>query len=378
MTDTKDNQGERLERLLQRWGADEAVRRAQPPETPPAPAIAERRAGGRSALRVVLRWAPLAAAAMVLAAAVAVVYLPGGRAKRSSMRAEPSRRPPRADQGPQVPRAPGGEAEVVASLRKQVQDLRSRLSAAEDKAAEIPSLAGQIARLQSVIDQRDRAHAEEVGGWEKALAKQQKTRQVQADALAAAKQRIVELEVAERLGRASAAEAARAKSQVEDLRRRLAAAAEELARRRKAVEVAEAELLAARQETQKLKVRHREIVDSFRRTYLASVAPGQSGLTARKTAVRARQMIDRLANLSDDVRGEPTRRLLDRLEAVLTRLELMDTTRPGSLDSFQRLLDQGGLAGEIDAALSAPGQTEDVQNWLFEAKLILTGAPDAG
>jgi hypothetical protein len=89
-------------------------------------------------------------------------------------------------------------------------------------------------------------------------------------------------------------------------------------------------------------------------------------------------MIQRLAGLSGEVKSDQMRQLLDRVEAVLTRLDLMDADQPDSRESFYRLVGQGNLEGRIDEALAAPAQAGDVTNWLFEAKLILMGGPNAG
>jgi chromosome segregation ATPase len=244
--------------------------------------------------------------------------------------------------------------------------------------AELSGLTAEIDKLQGRLEQLRQEHAAKAARLEAATAKARKALKEQADQLDVTKLRITELETARRELQTAAAEGAEAKKQAADLKQRLAAAGQELTRRRKAEEAAEAKLAETRQESQRLELRHREIVEAFQRTYLASVAPGQSGLEARKTAVRARQMIQRLASLSGEVKSDQTRQVLDRLEAVLTRLDLMNANRPDSGESFRRLVSQGDLERQIDAALAAPGQAEDVKNWLFEAKLILMGGSNAG
>jgi chromosome segregation ATPase len=270
------------------------------------------------------------------------------------------------------------DAQRVRTLAKESADLREQLAVANAKVAELSGLTAEIDKLQGRLDQLRQEHAAKAAGLEAATAEERKARQEQAKQLDAAKLRVAELETAQRVLQTASAEGAEAKKQAADLKQRLAAAGEELTRRRKAEEAAEAKLAETRQESQRLELRHREIVEAFQRMYLASVAPGQSGLEARKTAVRARQMIQRLASLSGEVKSDRTRQLLDRLEAVLTRLDLMNADRPDSRESFSRLVIQGDLERQIDAALAAPGQAEDVKNWLFEAKLILMGGSNAG
>ena len=373
MTDKPDNQTDRIERLLQRWGADEAQRSANPPAMP---RLDGSQAGKASAARHVLRWAPLAAAAVLLAASGVVLFMGTIVGSRISPMAPLANREP----GDLAVPGPVTESDLqrVRSLVKESADLREQLAVANAKVAELSGLASEIAKLQGQIEQLRQEQTTKAARLEAAATEARKALKEQTDQLDVTRLRITELESAQRVLQTAAAEGAEAKKQAADLKQRLAAAAEELTRRRKAEEAAEVKLAEARQEAQRLELRHREIVEAFQRTYLASVAPGQSGLEARKTAVRARQMIQRLASLSGEVKSDQTRQVLDRLEAVLTRLDLMNANRPDSRESFSRLVTQGDLERQIDAALAAPGQAEDVKNWLFEAKLILMGGPNAG
>ncbi len=373
MTDKPDNQTDRIERLLQQWGADEAGRNVNPPAMPRLDGTT---AGKVSAARRVLRWAPLAAAAVLLAASGVVLYMDSmagrtrgaveqrvGGAVGGLAATQPTSQP---------------DAHRIRTLEEEVAGLREQLAGANAKVAKQAGLAIEIANLRGRLERMGQEQAAKTSELASALAGERKARQEQVGKLDTARLRITELETTQQVLQTAAAEGAEAKKQAADLKQRLAAAGEELTRRRKAEEAADAKLAAARQESQRLELRHREIVEAFQRTYLASVAPGQSGLEARKTAVRARQMIQRLASLSGEVKSDQTRQVLDRLEAVLTRLDLMNANRPGSGESFRRLVSQGDLERQIDAALAAPGQAEDVKNWLFEAKLILMGGPNAG
>lgn len=383
MNEQKDNPGDRIEHLLQRWGAEEAIDQAHPPDMP---SLDSREARRPAALHAVMRWGAIATAAMILITAVAVVYLPGSGLDGAPPYAPAGESSPQtvgtpeaAPQSPPGATPPGRAAtEAKATVNKELQDLRRRLADAEQRAEKMAGLAGQVRKLQDRIAQMQRDHAKKVGDLEAALADERKARQRDANSLVAAKRRVKELEASERAIEASNARLAASRKEAENLRQRLQAAVGELARIRSAEQEAAQALARARREMQQLKLGHLQVVESFRRTYLASLAPGQSGLSARKTAARSRQMIDRLANLSTTVRNQQTRQLLARLEAVLTRLELMNTDSADSQYSFQRLVAQNDLAGLIDAALSAPGEPEPVRNWLFEAKLILTGGPDAG
>jgi hypothetical protein len=158
----------------------------------------------------------------------------------------------------------------------------------------------------------------------------------------------------------------------------LTAAAGELQRVHAQEQKAEADSATARQQAAAIQARHAEVVAAFQRTYLASIAPGEEGLQARKTAARVRHMIDRCAALSAASGDQSTRALLARLEAVLTRLDLLNPDRPGAGEGFWKLVGRDDLQRQIDQALSAGGQPSDVRNWLFEAKLILSGESNAG
>lgn len=374
MTEKSDNQTDRLERMLRKWGADEAERNAVPPAM-----------GGRegeparstSTMRHVLRWAPLAAAAMLLAASGVVLYM-GGHMQEPASLDRAAKEPPAPGMPNTAPPGVQPEDDRIRKLEQEAGDLRRQIEVANAKVAELTGLAVDAGKLRGQLDEFRKQHEADVVRLTAAAKAEQRKALDQAGKLEAATLKIAELEVGRRVLQATAGEAGVAKEQVADLRKRLTAAANELTRRRKAEEAAEAKLAEARLESKRMAMRHREIVDAFQRTYLASVAPGQTGLEARKTAVRTRQMLDRLAKLSGDVSSDGTRQLLDRLEAVLTRLDLVDAGRAGDAQSFSRLLGQGDLERQIDSALAAPGQAEDLKNWLFEAKLILLGGANAG
>lgn len=378
MTDKPKNQTDRLERMLRQWGADEAGRNASPPAMPALDGAGR----SKSRMQGLLRWAPLAAAAILLAASGVVLYV--------SSLSERSQKPGDVVGERKAPPAMASTAPVgrptdddrIVELEKQAADLRGQIEAANARLAELPGIAAEAGRLRAQIDDLRKRHEAEVTRLTAASEARQlqarKEAQKQAGLIKLAELKIAELETARRVLQAAADEGALAKEQVAALHKRLAAAGEELTRRRTAIDAVEAKLAESKGEFQRMAIRQREIVAAFQRTYLASVAPGQTGLEARKTAVRARQMLDRLTKLSGEGRSENTRQLLDRLEAVLTRLDLINADRAADTQSFSRLLGQGDLQRQIDDALAAPDQVADVKNWLFEAKLILMGATNAG
>jgi len=378
MTDKPKNQPDRLERMLRQWGADEAGRTTV---TPAMPAF-DGAGLSKSRMRTVLRWAPLAAAAILLAASCVVLYVGSlpGRVREPAVVDGASKVPPAT--ASTVPSSRPADDDRILELEKQAADLRGQIATASTRIAELTGVAADAGKLRTQLDELRKQYETGLAKWTAALDVQRKEALAevgkQAGRIKAAELKIAELETARRVLKTAADEGDLAKEQVSDLRKRLVAAGDELTRRRKTVEAVEVKLAKANGESQRMAVRQQEIIDAFQRTYLASVAPGQSGIEARKTAIRARQMLDRLAKLSGDVRSDNTRQLLDRLEAVLTRLDLINADRAGDAQSFSRLLGQGDLQQQIDDALGAPGQAAEVKNWLFEAKLILMGEPNAG
>jgi hypothetical protein len=136
-----------------------------------------------------------------------------------------------------------------------------------------------------------------------------------------------------------------------------------------------------------LKARQAAVVGSFQQAYLhaaagaadpalaeRAAAAGEWPLGVRQAAARNAQMLQRLARLRPTVRGGPVGALLDRLEVVLTRLDLMDVFDAGQARSFAALLEGGRLVALIDEALYASGQEPELLAWLLEARLILAGA----
>jgi chromosome segregation protein len=322
----------------------------------------------------VLRWASLAAAAVVVIGACGLYlaatnesFAPLARMIGFSGDTLPEQR------------------QEIGRLRKQAADWQTRGEAAEKQAAELADLPRKLADLQARFDANSASHAETV----RKIAADAKARQAEAALLGQAKADLeTKLHAAdEKLAAAAqdakalaetAAEVTKARADLAAVRTRLTAAAAELQRVHTQQQKAESESVTARQQVAAIQARHAEVVAAFQRTYLASTAPGEQGLQARKTAARVRHMIDRCAALSAASGDQSTRALLARLEAVLTRLDLLNPDRPGAGEGFWKLIGRDELQRQIDQALSAGGQSQDVRNWLFEAKLILSGENNAG
>jgi len=360
MNDEPNNTNERLERLLRAWGAEEAERTAQAPAAfvPPS-------AGRPRALTIVLRWLPAAAAAVLLVAAAAF-YRAGLQAPRegttAGLRPSTSR-----------PTTAADDAELR-RLRRELDVARTQLAERDRRLDGLAGLPGQLTDLQEQLQR----HEGEAKKLQADLRAATKAKGDMANQLAAAETRLTVLEGEKKALAATAAELPKAQSRLADVQDRLAAAAREVEAARKRDEQVVAELAAARQEAQRLAARHEAAMAAFQRTYLAMAAPGEGGLAARKTAVKSRRMLERLAEMPTDAESEPTRRVLARLEVVLTRLELLDAGRADAEGAFAKLLGGGELDRQIDDALVSGGASPPVRTWLFEARLILTGAGHAG
>ncbi len=371
MSDSTDQPEERLERMLRRWGSEEAAEREALRAAPSglwrgAPA-------GGSILRA------MGVAAGILMGVGALLFLgihlgrQGARSRLESLRAKADAR----------------EQEVQGQLR----DVRGELGEAErlrrDAETALFDWKRQHARLQeehtAVLARLERALAatrpapptrpafppgerEKLQGQVQVLTLALK----QAEAkLAAAKEELKDVRGELATART---EITRSSGQISDLRKRLAAATAELGRLGEAHKRAVADARQVAGEVAALKAQRSALLLSFQRLYLAAVAPGQEGWPARQIAARTAELAQHLAALRGRARSPDAVRLLERLEVVFTRLDLLDAQDPAAVQSFEALLVQSGLAGEIDRLLSSGTETLEVRASLLEARLILTGA----
>ncbi len=361
--DNLDAANEKLEPLLRQWGGDEASRTA---DVPPAPAPPGR-AGG--ALTPVLRWAPLAAAAVLLVAA-AWLYVESLRNARLPGPA------PIIEEIPIVATRP--DQEQIDRLKNQAAELRRQLAESETRLAALAKLPEKLKALEELRESDRVLHLAEVKKLNVGLEATTKARDDLGGKVAAAEQRIAALEKEKQALQPAGDELAKVKTQLSDLQKRLAAATEELARSRKEHDAAIAAAKEANRQADRWNTRQQELILAFQQTYLASAAPGSEGLAARKTAARAREVVGRIPEILPDVRSDSTRQLIHRLEVVLIRLELLDTARVGAENTFLKLLAAGDFPKQIDEALQSGGEPQRVRTWLLEAKLILMGAGHVG
>ena len=369
MSDEPDNSNQRLEGMLRKWGAAEALRTTEVGAAPAPPLP-----GRRDVSNLVLRWAPLAAAAVLLIAAVAFfIATEKGPGVAVAPRIE--------DMGPGGPGPTTVSAAKAlqrlrdenAEMRKQLDRQQRQLAAMGELQDKLKTIEGDLTKARSDLESeraRHRTDVQELMASVKARQKDLGELKGKVDSLG---KRVDAAEKARDAALAAAKELPAVKVQLAAVENRLAAAADELTRVRKLQVAAEKAAEKNRQELALAKAREQQMLSAFRGPYLATAAPGEEGLRAAQVTAGSRRMLARCAELRGDVRSETTRLLLDKLEVVLTRLDLLDTSDAVAAESFLKLIAAGDLPGQIDAAMGADAETRGVRSWLFEARLILMG-----
>jgi len=382
MSEQPRSPNRRLEGMLRQWGAEEAARQ-QGPSRP-------LRTAGRTgrAVWTVMRWSAVAATVLILSSVVVMVLGP--------WLSHIGRRPAVATTGPTRP----GQ---IRDLQDQLAAARSALAEAKTQLARTqPGLDGAAAQLSSVRKELEVAKsllALEISKQRLAEAKSadlDKQLADQAKAIEEAKQQVVaagealkqkdallkglkdDLDRRKQFDELVSSELKKFRTRHSDILARLTVANSELSRLSKMHEQA----LAGRREVEndlaKMKAEHARILANVQRLYLSAAAAEEQGWAARRLAARQNRLLARCASLRPTVRGASPGRLVDRLEALLTRLELLDTDNPGAVRSFAAQAGAANWAGQIDGVLSAGTQPPAVQAWLLEARLLLAGGRGAG
>jgi len=305
----RNNSNGRLERMLREWGAEQAARQAP---APPAVAAAPR----RNVVAVIGRWAPLAAAAVLLIAAAGLY--------RASLRHD-GHEMAESDQAPVLPLTREDTAPAPSQQADQARAAEKADAALADLLAELESA------REALMTERQRS-TDELAGLRQRLA--------DADSEMARMRRMYDLERQERLRQASLvgqADSARARAQ----------------------EMATAALPSADVAT----------------LYLAIAAPGQTGMSAVKAAAQARQLAGRCLALRERTEDEYGVRLLDRLEVVFTRLEMLDVTDDRAVAAFAALTRTGQMRELLAQAAGQPGN-DDRRQFLLEVRLIFQAVDD--
>lgn len=367
MNDASETKDARRERLLRWWGAEQAAFEVV---APPAPVAARTK---RSRVVGVIAWFSTVAAAGLLLAAGIFHFAPDFAARE----AQPG--PVARDAAPAGRGAmPGRPLPSSAPMAAKAPPV----TRVDPGAADDAGLAAAAARADEAERQlaflRKTQHGQRAANQEltRKLKEADRKRTESERQMARTKNQFdaVRTELATVTG-------ARDKlaGEMEGFRKRLTASAGQLEQLRENYERALASGKKARSESLILKAQHDGLLGDLQRTYLALAGGGLEGLAARKIAVQRANMLRRCGQLRLKVKDTATRRLLDQLEVVLTRLLLL---RPGdekAASAFAELLKGGNLIRQIDQALSAAAAADAVaRTLLLEARLILTGADHVG
>jgi len=364
MSEQRDNQ-DRLEGMLRRWGADEAARQvpAGPMPDPDEIEVASRRSAGSA-----WRWVPLAAAAGLLVGA-AGIFLASGQWLGSA-----------GGRGDSDPKATGGLKADADRLRLLNQELKDEL----DKAI--------LARAQSrqlAMDESNKAGelAKEVERLKKDGGTAQKDLQTQFEKLQEdLKAKEKEFAEANDILTAVKKDRSRLITVVKDLsesqgklemtEKRLAAATEEMGRVRKMYDEAEASKQKTQLEFSALTIQRAALLLDVQRVYLGE--GGAESLRGRQEVARGNKLLQRCAELRKGAEAEPARKLLDRLEAVLLRLDMLEPGELSASASFATLVREGDVIDQIDKALASGTTGTKMRSWLLEVRCVLVGADRVG
>jgi len=359
MNEQTDHDDERVEQMLRRWGADEAARRVQPGAAPIPSAKRPRH-------RPTRRRAPLAAAAGLLLALAAGGGLLVSRSNLTR-------------QTQALTDAQADAQRLAAQLAQARRDLdaaRAAASAAGDKA-----VAQASRHLADVKRLRDDFRARQVLSAEKAAKAAGRLKRLEADLAAAGEElKKAKTDLAKAKTQLAAALAAGTKPNAElaRLRQRLAAANTELTRLGKQNRQA---ILAQRKAANDLilfRATQRVAVGDYRRAYLSAAARGRTGLAACQAASANTRMLARCAELRPSIQKPATRKLFDRIEVLLTRLDLIDPDGLNAAADLVKIIRDSDVLAKIDAAAAIGVEGVEVRQWLIEAGAILAGVQRVG
>ena len=364
---------DRLEKLLRGWGAAEAIRQREAgPSTKPS-----RRKPG--AVWTIMRTTAVAAA--LLMAVGVCVFIGRNLGPRPRREEEP---------------ATAAAAAAAAAAQARIAELQTQLAAAREQLDQVSNTLRQLAEKNT---KAAREHARELERLNDELARHRGTSaqlaklqeeitglkaamEAERNKAAAAAKELSQLRITLRRAQEEAALAKTSQAKKEealvDLRRRLAAAANELARLGKAHRQVLAQSQKADEQLAMIKVRQGIMLATFERMYLATAAGGQDNWRARQTAARTAKLLGRYGEIRPQVKSPPTAQLVEKLEVILIRLDLLNPGDAVAVNSFADLVAGSGLTRQIDEVLTGGEESPQVQGWLLEARLIIMGANRVG
>ena len=370
MTEMPDNTEQRLEALLRQWGADEAGRVAKTHLATTQP-VRPPRSG------TILRWAPVAAAAMLLIAGGAVFLVwrmdrpetAPDAASRAPLMARPTSAPSAADTQAQIHK-------IIAEnlkLSSDRDDLKALLLQADGKRVaaikaheeQMAALGEQAEKDKGRIGASLRDTADKLNKVDLALKAKKKELD---DATGRRDKALADLKASDQKAGRLETKVNQLTQQHVDLKTEYAAAVKTLA---EANEKMGTDLAAAKRLNEQTRV-------EFQRLYLAAGAPGLTGLAARQTTARRMKLMARGAALRRQCNDERVKGLLDRIDIALTRLDMLNVDDPPAVKRFTDAVAAAGLATRIDDTLALGTTQPGLKTWLRETRMIFTGVGGVG
>ncbi|MFB3891345.1 MAG: hypothetical protein ACE15C_04900 [Phycisphaerae bacterium] len=369
MSAEQDNQDKRLEGMLRRWGAQESRIKANDLDLAPPSAPA-----ARPVLRMAYQWGALAAGIILMIGAILVVVLGGSNAQPSRSYVAPA--PPTTERS--TSDTDRKYAEALAALESAQTALKESKDRFDDLDRQYRAALEHAKELQSAVDKRG----------EELAAEQRKAKEF-SDAVKTAQEKLADFR------RQSEADQKALQDKYDGLAKdktavdaKLLSAVQELGRARKMTDEATAAAQKATGELAFLKAQQDAVFNDVQRAFLAAAITAggakaipdeaDTSIQARQAAARQHKLAERCASARSIARSIDARRLLDKLEAVLTRLDMIDVHNAGALRSFVGLLADGQIVGQIDKVLAGTEEGVTVRAILLEARFVLAGAQRAG
>jgi len=129
-----------------------------------------------------------------------------------------------------------------------------------------------------------------------------------------------------------------------------------------------------RQDLELLQIRCAVMQADFERAYLQAHGGGKTSIVAAQNALNKTNLLDRCSQMRKQATTTEKKNLLDKLEAVLTRLTMLDVTGYEAQYSFRSTLESSNVLDQITLILSMPGEEKSYRTLLTEARMILLGA----
>ena len=397
MADNETKPDERLEHLLRRWGANEAVSGADVSGlTAPQP----------SAVRSqwLWRWMPLAASLVLVAGAATVFFAdhevssdaapaprtsPAATAQIEKLKAEAAKL--RTDLAAAMDQLAAMEVELAqtAKLRADLARAKKQLAKSEAELAEATiQLYGKeksgengrnVAALQAALHKAQTALNEQEAWFKSEIARMGREKSVPGAEM--------EMIIAKRVDKAlkeldrdwtrHQKKMAELKKQLVEERKTHVEEATALRVAREKTRIQMTEMRTDLMERIEILVHagsdiQREMLQWFRHVYLSAVAPGKEGYAARQHAARERRLLERCAELRLTQRSVEQRKAFDRIEALLTRLDLLDVHDEAAVERFRALVKRVVPMTQMGILRAPERATPDIGNWVLEVTLVLT------